>query len=67
MCAIEDHLRDLDVPLRGLIEAGRDDFADTPRDCLAHFLGTLVDEKNEQRRVGIGPHILDPAKLTGID
>ena len=51
--AIEHHLGDFDVPLRGLVEARRNDFAHAPRDGLAHFLGTLVDEEDEQRRVGM--------------
>ena len=49
--ALEHHLRDFDVALRRLVEARRDDFADAPRDRFAHFLGALVDEQDEQRRV----------------
>ena len=54
MRALEHHLGDFDVALRRLVEARRDDLADAPRDGFAHFLGTLVDEQDEQRRVRDG-------------
>ena len=51
--ALERHVRDVDVPFRRLVEARGDDFAASPFDHLAHFLGTLVHEQHEQRRLGM--------------
>src|SRR6185437_8978107 len=50
---IQHDLRDFHMSLRRLVEARRHDLANAPGDCLAHFLGTFVDEKNEQHGVGV--------------
>ena len=50
---LHDHLADLDVPSGGLVKAGGDGFTDAPRDRLTLFLGALVYEQDEQRRVRV--------------
>src|SRR6476661_3325885 len=46
--ALEHHLSDVRVTGCRHIEARCDDFAVTPRDHLAHFFRTLVNEQNEK-------------------
>ena len=52
--ALQRHVRHVHVTLGRLIEARRDHFAASPRDHLAHFFRTLVDEQHEQRRARDG-------------
>ena len=46
---LQYHFGDIGVAYRGHVEAGGDDLAIAPGDHLTHFLGTLVDEQNQQR------------------
>src|ERR1700691_3079006 len=49
----EDHLRDLNVALGRLVEGGADDFALHCALHIGNFFWALVDEKNNQRDVGM--------------
>src|SRR5512140_671379 len=46
--ALENHFGDVRVTGSRHIETRSDDFAVTPRDHLAHFFRTLVNEQNEK-------------------
>ena len=52
-CPLQDHLRNFDVSLSGLIEARGDNLAHAPRNGFAHFLGTFIDEQNDERCIRV--------------
>ncbi len=50
---LEDHFSHVGVARGRHVEARCDDFAVSPRDHLAHFLGALIDEQHEKRCFGM--------------